>query len=56
MLLYYSVFRINDGYCAVESFEDSDETVRDKVKQMKERIDNELSEDDPWMERAEALS
>lgn len=51
-LLYYSVIRESDGYIAVESFEDSAETVRDMVKNMKARIDAELAEDDPWMERA----
>jgi hypothetical protein len=52
-LLYYSVYRIEDGWCAIESFEDSDETVRDMVGHMKARIDNELAECDPWMEQAE---
>ena len=50
-LLYFSVFRESDGYECLSSYEDSRETVREKIKQLKERIDNELSEDDPWCER-----
>jgi hypothetical protein len=53
-LLYYTVIRQEDGYIAVESFEDSAETVRDMVRHMKDRIDAELATDDPWLERAEA--
>lgn len=52
-LLYYSIIRLEDQWIVVDSFEDSDETVRDMIKHMKARIDNELAEDDPWMERAE---
>lgn len=53
-LLYYSVYRISDGYECVVSFEDSSEKVRDMVKYMKERIDNEHLEDDPWGEKEES--
>jgi len=53
-LLYYVITRLSDGYMPVDSFEDSAETVRDKIKQLKERIDNEHKEDDPWMEKAES--
>lgn len=51
-MLYYSVYRLSDGYCCVENFEDSDERVPDMVRHMRERIDAELAEDDPWMEGA----
>lgn len=51
-LLYYSVFRESDGYECLSSFEDSEETIGDKVQQLRDRIDNELEEADPWMENA----
>ena len=54
-MLYYSIFRISDGYECESGCEDSSETVRDMVRYMKERIDTELSESDPWMERAEEI-
>lgn len=50
-LLYYSIFRVSDGYECLSSYEDSAETVRDMVKMMKDRVDNELQEADPWMEK-----
>lgn len=52
-MIYYSIVRSEDGYVPVESFEDSGHTVREVVGHMKERIDNELAEDDPWMESEE---
>jgi hypothetical protein len=52
-LLYFSIFRESDQYECMSGYEDSAETVRDKVKQLRERIDNELAEDDPWMEEAD---
>jgi hypothetical protein len=55
-LLYYSIFRIEDGYEALSSFEDSGHTVREVVGHMKQRIDNELAEDDPWLEREGAAA
>ena len=48
--LYFSIFRVSDGYECLSSFEDSAETIRDKIKELKERIDNELAEKDPWGE------
>lgn len=53
ILLYSSIFRDSDGYECIAEYEDSAETVRDKVKQWRERIDNELKEDDPWGELEE---
>lgn len=50
-MLYYSIFRLSDGYECLSSCEDSAETVKDMVKYMKERIDNEHSTDDPWGEK-----
>jgi len=50
--LYFSVFT-DEGKECLTSFENSAETVRDKVAQLKERIDNELASDDPWCFREE---
>lgn len=49
-LLYFTIIRDSDGYFCEDSFEDSEETVRDKIKQLKARIDAELEECDPWEE------
>lgn len=54
-LLYFSIFRQSDGYECLTSFEDSAETVVDKIKQLKERVDAELEEADPWGERADDM-
>ena len=51
-MLYFSVFRESDGYECLSSFEDSAEKIGDKVKRLKERIDNELLAENPWGERA----
>jgi hypothetical protein len=48
--LYYSIFRISDGFECLSSFEDSAETIRSMIKNLKERIDNEENEADPWGE------
>ena len=55
-MIYYTITRMSDGYECVCSFEDSSETVRDKIRQLKERIDNEHTEVDPWDELAESAS
>lgn len=51
-LLYYSVFRESDGFEAISNFEDSAEKVRDKIKQLKGVVDEELARRDPWDEKA----
>ena len=53
LLLYSTIFRDSDGYCCIDEFEDSSEKVTDKMKQWKERIDNEHKEKDPWGENEE---
>lgn len=53
-MIYYTVTRMSDGYECLCSFEDSSETVRDKIKQLKERINNEHSGDDIWGELEES--
>jgi hypothetical protein len=50
--IYYSIFRKSDGYECTSGFSSEDRTpVRDFVKLMKERVDAELAESDPWMEQ-----
>lgn len=53
-LLYYSIFRQEDGKEMLYFPEDSAETVLSGMHNMIARVDAELAEDDPWMERAEA--
>lgn len=54
-LLYFSIFRESDGYECLSSFEDSAETVGYKIKELKELIDNEHAENDPWGELEQKL-
>jgi hypothetical protein len=52
--IYYSIFRESDSYECTSGFSAEDRTpVRDFVKHMKERVDAELAESDPWMENAD---
>lgn len=53
-MLYYSVFRVADGYECTSGFQDSNEAVKDFVGVMKERVDAELMADNPWGERESA--
>lgn len=50
-MLYYGVFRQSDGYECTSGFSDSSETVKEFMEIMKERVDAELAEDDPWGEK-----
>lgn len=50
-LLYFTVQRNSDGYECVCSFEDSTETLADKIDQLKQRVDAELKTFDPWGEK-----
>jgi hypothetical protein len=52
-LLYYSIFRESDGYECSSGFTYDDSPVRTYLQYMKERVDAELAEDDPWMEKAD---
>ncbi len=51
-LLYYSVFRVSDLYECLSDFSYGEDTVRDWIKMLKERVDAELLEGDPWGEKA----
>lgn len=51
-MLFYSVFRQSDGYECTSGFSEGDETVRGFTGILRERIDAELAEVDPWGEKA----
>lgn len=51
ILVYYSIFRRSDGYEATSGFSTGDDTIKDFIGMMKERVDNELAEADPWEEK-----
>ena len=50
--VYMTIYRESDGLECECDFEDSEETVREKIKHLKWRVDNELESDDPWDEKA----
>ena len=50
VLLYFSIYRESDGYECAAGFTTGDDTVRDYMRYMRERIDAELATDDPWLE------
>jgi hypothetical protein len=52
-LLYYSIFRVSDGYECTSGFTTDSSTPAEYTGYMKERIDAELAEADPWGESAE---
>lgn len=51
-LLYWSVFRASDGYECASGVEDSSETVAGMMSVLRDRVDAELEESDPWEEHA----
>ncbi len=53
-LLFSGVYRICDGYECMCCYENSSETIRDSIKYLKERIDEEHLTDDPWEEKEES--
>lgn len=56
MLVFYSVFRVSDGYECTSGFQDTSDTVREMVKFLKERVDEELASENPWDEHDELLT
>lgn len=54
-MLYYSIFRASDGYECTSGFTEDQSSVKEYMGYMKERIDAELAEDDPWGERADRM-
>lgn len=41
-MLFYSIFRLSDGYEVDSGFENSFEKVNDKIGQMKKTVDDEI--------------
>src|SRR5678816_4534100 len=52
-LLYYSIFRIADLYECASGFSYDESHVKVFIGYLKERIDGELADNDPWGEKAE---
>ena len=50
VLLYWSIFRESDGYEADSGFSSGEDTEEFWVKGLKQRVDSELSEKNPWGE------
>ncbi len=55
-LLYYSIFRVSDGYEGTSGFTEDESDLPTYMGFMRERVDAELASDDPWGERAEELA
>lgn len=53
-LLYFTIIRISDGYICEDSFTEDTSPVRTYLKYMRERVDAELLEDDPWCEASDS--
>jgi hypothetical protein len=52
-MLYYSIFRVSDWYECTSGFTEDSSTVHQYIKYMKERIDAELADVNPWGEKEE---
>jgi len=51
-MTYYSIFRDSDGFECVSNFSEGCDTIEEWIDILKERIDNEHKENDPWDESA----
>jgi hypothetical protein len=47
-LMYYSIFRASDGYECDSGFSDCSDTEEEFVEMLRERVDAELAESNPW--------
>ena len=54
-LVYYSAFRISDGWEMISSFSDSADTVRDYIKDLKQKVDECYENPEEWGEDEEDL-
>ncbi len=51
MSIYYSIFRESDGYECISGFNPYDDTnLHTFMHLMRERVDAELADPDPWLE------
>lgn len=50
-VIFWSIMRIEDGYECASGFSYDSDTVWTWIKTLKERVDNEHKEDDPWCEK-----
>jgi hypothetical protein len=50
-MLFYSIFRESDGFECESNFSSGSETKEEFTELLKERVDAELSEADPWGEK-----
>jgi len=50
-MLFYSIFRESDGFECESSFSSGTETEAEFTEILKQRVDAELSEEDPWAEK-----
>lgn len=47
-MLYYYVMKKDSGFMLIDNFSDSDETVRDQIKYLKEAVDRYLENPENW--------
>lgn len=47
-LIYYSVFRVDDGYECASGCIDTSDTPRTLIESFKRRVDAELESEHPW--------
>ena len=52
--IIWSIMRVSDGYLGAAETSYDEDTIRTWIKTLKERVDNELKEIDPWMEEEES--
>ena len=55
-MLYYSIYRQSDGYECASGFTEDESPLRTYMKYMKERVDAELADADPWGENADPFA
>lgn len=49
-LLYYTAYRLSDGWMMIDSFSDCEDTVRDYMKSLKQNIDDYYENPEDWEE------
>lgn len=56
MSIYYSIFRKSDLFECASGFSTGSDRICDFMRYMKQRVDAELAEDDPWGEKGDPHS